>query len=180
MLGMQHVLLQKIGEVKENPVGIDRMHAKQMSDALNVALGSVYTLYHQLKKHHWVVEGPGFRDLHVLLDEFAARQLKIADEVAERITVLGAYPISSPRKQQEMSVFPLEEEGVLDLRTMLTNDMRAYQQIIARFRELIRLADQAGDFTTETMLKNHLQTLEFDVHHLEHILGEDTLSARTH
>lgn len=176
MLGMQQILLHKIGEVKENPVGMDRMQAKQISDGLNIALASVYTLYHQLKKHHWVVEGPSFRDIHVLLDEMAGRQLTIADEVAERITMLGAYPISTPRKQQELSIFSPEEEGVFDLRTMLGHDMAAYQQIIMRYRDLIGVAMQSGDFATETMLKKHLQTMEFDVHHIEHILGDNYLS----
>ncbi|HZG14187.1 MAG TPA: DNA starvation/stationary phase protection protein DpsA [Candidatus Bathyarchaeia archaeon] len=177
MLGMQKTILQKLGEVKENPIGLDRMQAKQISDVLNVTLASVYTLYHQLKKHHWVLEGPNFRDLHLLLDEMAARLLSIADEVAERVTILGAYPISTQRKQQELSLFVPEEEGVFGLRTMLTNDMGAYQQIIMRLRDMIRIAVQAGDYGTEVMLKKHLQTLEFDVHHIEHILGEDTLGA---
>ncbi len=178
MLGMQQVLLHKIGEVKENPIGLDRAQTKQISDALNIALSSVYTLYHQLKKHHWVVEGPSFRDIHVLLDEMAARKLSIADEVAERITVLGGYPISTARKQQELSIFTPEEEGVVDLRRMLGNDMAAYQQIIMRYREFIRVATNAGDYATEAMLKKHLQILEFDVHHIEHILGEDRLASR--
>lgn len=175
MLGMQQMLLHKLGEVKENPVGLEIMQAKPITDNLNIALASVYTLYHQLKKHHWVVAGPHFRDLHLLLDELAANQLTIGDEVAERITVLGAYPLSTPRKQQEMAIFPVEEEGVLGLRTMLSNDMTAYLQLIIRYRDMIRLATQAGDFGTESMLKKQLQTLEFDVHHLEHILEEDTL-----
>jgi len=175
MIGMRHALLHKLGEVKENPVRIDRMHAKQLSDGMNVLLGSVYTLYHQLKKHHWVVEGPNFRDLHTLLDDLAGHLLGIGDQLAERITVLAAYPISTPRKQQEMSVFPVEEEGMFDLRSMLTNDMNAYQQIIVRYRDLIRLAAQLGDFGSEQMLREQLQKLEFDVHHLEHVLGDDTL-----
>ncbi|MGE5703974.1 MAG: ferritin-like domain-containing protein, partial [Clostridia bacterium] len=60
----QSRLLHKLGEVKGNPVRIEPMYAKQVSDSLNMLLASVYTLYHQLKKHHWVVEGPDFRDLH--------------------------------------------------------------------------------------------------------------------
>lgn len=169
------MLLHKLGEIKENPVRIEPMYAKQVSDALNVLLASVYTLFHQVKKHHWVVEGPDFRDLHLLLDELAAHLLAHGDQLAERVTVLAAYPISTPRKQQEMALFPVEEEGMFDLRTMLMGDMRAYQEIIARYRDVIRLAMQVGDFGSEHMLKEQLQQLEFDVHHIEHVLGEDTL-----
>ncbi|WP_139489546.1 DNA starvation/stationary phase protection protein DpsA [Brevibacillus dissolubilis] len=172
----QTMLLHKLGEVKENPVVLDRGVAKQVSDGCNVLLCSVYTLFHQLKKHHWVVEGPDFRDLHLLLDELAAHCLTMGDQLAERITVLAAYPISTPRKQQEMALFPIEEEGVFDLRTMLLHDMRAYQNIILRYRDMIRLSMQCGDFGTEQLLKEQLQMLEFDVHHLEHVLGEDTLT----
>jgi starvation-inducible DNA-binding protein len=178
MLGMQmqRGMLHKIGEVKENPIRLDKLPAKQISDALNILLASVYTLYHQIKKHHWVVEGPDFRDLHLMLDELAANLLKAGDQLAERITVLAAYPISTPRKQQEICLFPAEEEGVFELRFMLENDMRAYQEIIVRYRDVIRLCLQANDFGTEQMLKAQLEMLEFDVHHIEHVLGEDTLT----
>ncbi|GAA4710604.1 DNA starvation/stationary phase protection protein DpsA [Brevibacillus fulvus] len=180
MLGTQTYqgMLHKIGEVKENPIRFDTMQAKQVSDALNPLLASIYTLYHQIKKHHWVVEGPQFRDLHQMLDEFAARLLKLADDLAERITVLAAYPISSPRKQQELCVFPVEEEGVFDLRFMLQNDLQAYQEIIVRYRDVIRLVANTGDFGSEHLLKAQLEQLEFDAHHLEHVLEADTLTRR--
>lgn len=170
------MLLHKLGEVKVNPVRIEPIYAKQVSDALNLLLASVYTLFHQVKKHHWVVEGPDFRDLHLLLDELAGHLLQHGDQLAERITVLAAYPISTPRKQQEMAVFPVEEEGAFDLRTMLAHDMRAYGEIIVRYRDVIRLCMQVGDFGSEQMLKEQLQMLEFDVHHLEHVLAKDTLN----
>lgn len=180
MLGMQTQprVHQKMGEVKQNPIGIEQRQAGQISDGLNVLLASVYTLYHQIKKHHWVVEGPNFRDLHLMLDELAGHLLTFADQLAERLTVLGGYPVSTPRMQQEMCVFPVEEEGVFDLRFMLENDLRAYQEVIVRFRDCIRMALGANDFGTHGLLKNQLQELEFDAHHLEHVLGEDTLILR--
>jgi starvation-inducible DNA-binding protein len=176
MIGVRGPMLHKLGEVKANPIGLEIAHAKPISDAMNVLLASVYTLYHQIKKHHWMVEGPHFRDLHLLLDELAAHLLNMGDQLAERITVLAAYPISTPRKQQEMSVFPIEEEGGFELRAMLTNDLEAYRKVIVRYRDVIALAWHYRDFGSEQLMKEQLRQLEFDAHHLEHVLSIDTLS----
>lgn len=177
-VGMKGAILHKLGEVKENPIRLDKTYTKQMCDSTNVLLSSVYTLYHQIKKHHWIVEGPDFRDLHLMLDELAANLLKIGDQLAERITVLAGYPVSTPQKQQEMCLFEVEEEGGFELRVMLGNDMRAYEEMIVRYRDVIRQAIQANDFGSEEMLKEQLAVLEFDVHHIEHVLGDDTLTTK--
>ncbi|MGC5325103.1 DNA starvation/stationary phase protection protein DpsA [Brevibacillus sp. SYSU BS000544] len=168
----QGMLLQKLGEVKPNPVGLEYGVAKPTSDGLNILVASCFTLFHQIKKHHWIVEGPFFRDLHMMLDELAIHLQEYVDQLAERITLLGAYPISTPRKQQEMAVFPVEEEGVFQLSTMLSNDYHAYKSIIIRYRDIIRHVSHVGDFATEHMLREQLTVLENDVHQLEHFIGK--------
>jgi starvation-inducible DNA-binding protein len=61
-----------------------------------VALGSILAdlvdLALQLKQAHWTLVGPGFRSLHLALDEAVAAVREAADAVAERLSTLGVAP----------------------------------------------------------------------------------------
>jgi DNA-binding ferritin-like protein len=101
--------------------------------------------------------------------------LKQADIVAERITALDGYPISTPAEQQKMACFEAEAEGELPLRTMLENDLKAFVALIAQVREHVALANREGDFGTAYMLQEMLFQLENEAHHLHHVLQANTL-----
>lgn len=44
------------------------------------------------KQLHWSVVGPGFRSLHLQLDELVAAWRELADTVVERAVALGCWP----------------------------------------------------------------------------------------
>lgn len=168
--GKPTVLQHKLGEMKPNSLGLPYTITKPISDSLNILLASSYVLYHQVKKHAWVVNGPERMAWGTYLIGFSRHLEQIADELAVRVTQLGAYPISSPRKQQEMAIFAVEEEGVFDVKIMLEHDLHACQKVMIHFREIIRQAFEAGDYGTEQLLKNQLQVIEGDVHRLHGLL----------
>jgi starvation-inducible DNA-binding protein len=56
---------------------------------LNPILADSMIIYNLYKKHHWLVRGPTFFQLHLLLDKHADEQLKIIDLLAERVQTLG-------------------------------------------------------------------------------------------
>ena len=168
--------LQAPDEVVENPIGLEQDAVVATIASLNQNLATLYTFYHQIKKHHWVVEGPEYMALHTFLDDWAAALLKAADAVAERITALGGYPVSGPAAQERLALIRVEPEGVFPLRGMLEKDL-ADGAIIARaLRVQIREAAGAGDFGTEHLLKELLLEHEQMVHHLEHFLGKSSLA----
>ena len=117
--------VQAFASLEENPIGLPRRTAAILVRALNEDLATSYTLYHLYKKHHWVVTGPEFRDLHLFLDDPAKGALEAADHLAERITALGGVPLSSPTGQERQAGFVFEAEGVLPVRTMLENGLAA-------------------------------------------------------
>src|SRR2546426_523217 len=117
--------IQKFDQIDENPIGLSRESVSPTIAALNKGLATAYTLYHQYKKHHWLVVGPQFRDLHLFLDELAKGTLETSDQLAERITALGGVPLSAPAAQQKEAAFPFEEEGSFDIRGSLQRDMEA-------------------------------------------------------
>src|SRR5438105_9408892 len=52
-------------------------------------LANAFVLYANYKHYHWQTFGPLFRDLHLMFDEFALATLATADEMAERIRMIG-------------------------------------------------------------------------------------------
>ncbi|MDP9379528.1 MAG: DNA starvation/stationary phase protection protein [Chloroflexota bacterium] len=171
---------QQFGEVVDNPIQLDRSEAEKLINGLNADLGSLFVLFHQYQKHHWVVEGPQFRELHLLLEEFYNETRENGDEIAERITALGGVPVSGPRKQAEFAYVEHEPEGIWPLRNMLERDLAINCKIIQTLRGRIQEANQSGDYGTENLLKAILLEQEDQAHELQHMLEDETLTRQLH
>ncbi len=172
----QTTIRQRTGSVEENELRLDREKAEQVVDALNTELANSYVLYHQLKKHHWVVEGSEFLPLHEFLEESYKHVEEGADVIAERAQALGGVPVSGPSNLEDRATVEFEGEDVYDVRTMFQNDLEMYGDIIESLRGSIELAENLGDYTTAEILREILVTLEEDGHHFEHYLEDDTLT----
>jgi DNA-binding ferritin-like protein len=175
-MSTQETVRQHADEVEgSEALRIDAEKASQLVDALNTDLASTYVLYHQLKKHHWNVEGAEFRDLHLFLGEAAEDAEEFADELAERVQALGGVPMAGMTSLDEHAPVEAEGEDVYDVRTSLRNDMEMYGDIIETLREHIELAANLGDQTTAHLLRENLIEVEEAAHHIEHYLEDDTL-----
>ncbi len=175
-MSTQKTVNQEFGTVEESPaLRLEEDKAEQIIDALNTDLADAYVLYHQLKKHHWNVEGAEFRDLHLFLGEAAESVEEAADEIAERAQALGGTPVSGMDNLQEFSTVEPEGEDVYDIRTSLENDMEVYADIIETIRDHVELAENLGDHATAEILRQILVETEDDAHHIEHYLESDTL-----
>ncbi|WP_089824204.1 DNA starvation/stationary phase protection protein DpsA [Halogranum amylolyticum] len=175
-MSKQAKVRQQAGTVETSPaLRLDQEKAEQLVDALNTDLAATYVLYHQLKKHHWNVEGAEFLEVHEFLGEAAEEAEEAADELAERVQALGGVPISGMKDLQEAAPVSPEDNDVYDVRTSLSNDMEMYGDIIETVREHIELATSLGDHATAEMLRLHLVELEEFAHRIEHYLEDDTL-----
>jgi len=174
MATQEHVS-REFGTVEENDLRLDVEKAEQVIDALNQDLADTYVLYHQVKKHHWNVEGAEFRDLHLFLGEAAAHLEEGADELAERAQALGGTPISGPAAQEEHASVEYEGQDIYNIRTSLEHDLGVYGDIIESTRDHIELAENLGDHATAQILREILVQVEEDAHHIEHYLAGDTL-----
>ncbi len=174
-MSTQKTVRQQAETVEENELRLDREKAEQIVDALNSELANSYVLYHQLKKHHWVVEGAEFRDLHLFFQEAYENIEGGADVIAERAQALGGVPVSGPSNQESRATVEFEGEDVYDIRTMMQNDLEIYGDIIESMRGSIELSDNLGDYATAQILREILVTIEDDAHHFEHYLEDETL-----
>ena len=161
--------------IEENPVGLNEEATEELIPKLDEIQCTLWTLYHQYHKHHWLVEGPQFHDLHAFFEENYVEVHKYVDRVAERITALGGIPTSSPAQQAELSHVEHEPEGTYRLRDMLKHDLAGERTLCGQLREAISRAQDLGDPGTERTLKKVLMKAEDRAHHIDHLLGEDTL-----
>ena len=163
------------GSVEETALEIDEDRAEQIIEALNTDVANGYVLYHQLKKHHWNVEGAEFLEIHKFLEECYTHLEEGTDILAERAQAIGGVPVAGMDSLSEHATVEPEDDDVYDVRTSLENYLEIYSEIITGMREHIKLANSLGDFTTEEILRDVLKTVEEDGHHVEHYLEDDTL-----
>ncbi len=168
-------LVQKKTDIRDNPVGIPKEAVQRIVAMLDKHVSSLFVLFHQYQKHHWNVEGPQFRDLHLYLEDSYTRVHKDLDRLAERITALGGLPTSHPTSLVEQSYIEHEPEGMYSIRDSLTNDLEAEKAMSKELRTSIRTCDDLDDFATRRLLEKALEKVEDRAHHLEHYLEDDRL-----
>jgi DNA-binding ferritin-like protein len=161
--------------MEDNPIGLSKEVTSKIIPELDRHQASLFLLFHQYQKHHWLVEGPQFRDLHLFLQEAYEAVHKQVDAIAERITALGGIPTSHPAELLKVGYIEHEPEGTFRVRAMLKADRSHEGQIAQKMRGTIRQASESGDPGTEHLLKEILLEVENRAHHLDHFLGADSL-----
>ncbi len=161
--------------IEDNAVGLPKDAAAALLPVLDELQASFWILYHQYHKHHWLVEGPQFVQLHRYLEENYNEVHTHLDDLAERMTALGGIPTSDPVNQAKISIVTHEPEGTYRIRPSLAHDRAMERQIANRLRRGIGQAMELGDYGTKNLLESILTMTEERAHHLDHFLGEDTL-----
>lgn len=151
-LHQQGVEIQAFGTVREFPVGLSRETREYSCQRLNQILADTQILYSLYKKHHWLMRGPTFYQLHLLLDKHASEQLPIIDAIAERIQTLGGVAIGDPRQVAEMTVIPRPPDGVEEVPAMLSRLLEAHETILVAAHDAASRAAEMGDDGTNDLL----------------------------
>lgn len=162
-------------EIEENSIGLSRNISSQLIHDLDTHCSSLFVLFHQYQKHHWLVEGPQFMSLHLFLEKNYKEVHSQVDEIAERITILGGIPASSPFALMNKAYIEHEEEGMFHIREMLELDLKHERKITLNLCKTIQKANELGDYGTRHLLEKILYATENRAHHLDHFLGEDSL-----
>ena len=118
----------QIPGVRHAPVAADRLPDKARTSsctALNEILADSMVLYALYKKHHWLVAGPTFYQLHLLFDKHAEEQLELIDLLAERVQSLGGIAVGDPRHAAELTTIPRPPDGAEEVSVMIDRHARA-------------------------------------------------------
>ncbi len=170
-------LVQAFGEVKENPILLEKNVTEPVCEGLNIVMASFQGLYLQYQKHHFVVEGSEFWSLHEFFKESYDEVQGHVHDLAERLNGLGGVPVASFAKLAELCCFTPEEDGVYAGRDMLEHDLVAEQKVIEDIRRMAAQAESLGDRATRYLYEQILLKTEERAYHIDHFLAQDSLTS---
>jgi starvation-inducible DNA-binding protein len=156
--------VQRFGQMRLLPIALGhdaRMESCQLLNQINADSIILYSLY---KKHHWLMRGPTFYQLHLLLDKHAGEQISLIDLMGERVQTLGGVAIADPRHVAEVTSIPRPPDGVEEVPAMLSRLLEAHEIIIEKVRRAIEKTEANGDAGTNDLLMGDvLRTNELQV-----------------
>ncbi len=134
------------------PIALAKDARSDSCRLLNEILADSMVLYALYKKHHWLVAGPTFYQLHLLFDKHAEEQLEIVDLVAERIQSLGGIAVGDPRQAAELTTIPRPPDGAEEVAAMIHRTLDAHETIIEKVRDAIEATEKSADWGSNDIL----------------------------
>jgi starvation-inducible DNA-binding protein len=144
--------VQPFGHLRLAPIGLSAEARAQSCQLLNGILADTTILYALYKKHHWLVAGPTFYQLHLLFDKHAEEQAELIDLLAERVQSLGGIAVGDPRHAAELTSIPRPPDGAEEVTGMLDRLLDAHESVIGRVRQAIDQTEESGDWGTNDLL----------------------------
>jgi starvation-inducible DNA-binding protein len=171
--------IQTFGSVRQFPIALSYEARIESCQILNKILADSMILYSHYKKHHWLVRGHTFYQLHLLLDKHAGEQIELIDLIAERVQTLGGVAIADPRYVAEVTTVPRPPDGAEEVPAMLSRLLEAHELIIAEVRDAITAtADNRDDGTNDLLMSDVLRRHELQVWFLaEHLVDTPAVRA---
>lgn len=102
---------------------------------LNAALSNAYLLLIKTKKYHWDVVGPQFMTLHKLWEEHYQTLSLSVDEYAERIRMLGGYPVGTAAGFLQYATLTEDPGDILGATEMVARLVSDHEEIIRSLRD---------------------------------------------
>jgi starvation-inducible DNA-binding protein len=178
-LHQQGVEVQEFGTIREFPLGLSRDPRLYSCQRLNQVLADTQILYALYKKHHWLMRGATFYQLHLLLDKHAGEQLELVDMIAERVQTLGGVAVGDPRHVAEITVIARPPNGAEEVPAMLSRLLEAHETILVDAHDAATKAAEMGDDgTNDLLVSNIIRTGELQAWFLaEHLVDTPLVRA---
>lgn len=129
------------------------MAGQELKDMLNKAIAREMQVSIQYMWQHVLVKGLQAQQIGTEFRTIAIAEMLHAEKIAERLAYLGGVPTTRPSQ--------IDIEG--DAVEMLEKDVKAEEEAIAMYKEIIKTADSAGDSTTRLLFEQILA--EEEIHH---------------
>ncbi|MDQ1006719.1 starvation-inducible DNA-binding protein [Streptomyces sp. V4I23] len=172
-------VIQEFGTVKQFPVGLSYEARMYSCQRLNKVLADTQILYGLYKKHHWLMRGATFYQLHLVLDKHAGEQLELVDTIAERVQSLGGVAVGDPRHVAEITSIPRPPDGVEQVPAMLSRLLEAHEAILVDAHDAAaRTAALGDDGTNDLLVSQVIRTGELQAWFLaEHLVDTPLVRA---
>jgi starvation-inducible DNA-binding protein len=178
-LHQKGAVIQEFGTVKQFPIALSYEARMYSSQRLNKVLADTQILYGLYKKHHWIMRGATFYQLHLLLDKHAGEQLELVDTLAERVQTLGGVAVGDPRHVAEITSIPRPPDGVEEVPAMLSRLLEAHEVILTEAHDAAtRTAELGDDGTNDLLVSQIIRTGELQAWFLaEHLVDTPLVRA---
>ncbi|MFC9925838.1 Dps family protein [Streptomyces sp. NPDC127190] len=173
-------IIQEFGTVKQFPLGLSYETRMYSCQRLNKVLADTQILYGLYKKHHWLMRGATFYQLHLVLDKHAGEQLELVDALAERVQTLGGVAVGDPRHVAEITSIPRPPDGVEEVPAMLSRLLEAHEVILTEAHDAAtRTAELGDDGTNDLLVSQAIRTGELQAWFLaEHLVDTPLVRVR--
>lgn len=134
--------------IKRPLIGLASIERKEVVHTLNRVLANEMILTTKIRKVHWDVAGPQFYALHKMLDEHYKILDGRADEIAERVRQLGAFPVATLSGFLEHAVIGETPGIVLNPTEAVEALLMDHELLIRTLRNFLSKSDLQFDYGT--------------------------------
>ncbi len=143
----------------QNQIGLEKDQSVKIIEKLNALLSDVQVFYMNVRGFHWNISGKHFFLLHSKFEELYDGLNDKADEIAERILMLGGTPLHAFSKYLKQSKIK-EKEGITSSEGTVKEVVSTLQHLLAEEREIVSMASEAGDDGTVDLLTGFIDEQE--------------------
>ncbi|KKR96976.1 MAG: Ferritin Dps family protein [candidate division TM6 bacterium GW2011_GWE2_41_16] len=142
------------------------------AEKFNKILAETFLLYVKTLKYHWNIRGPQFASLHAMLNSHYEQLAKQIDGIAERVRMLGDFPIGTCVEFLDQSKGIKEQPGVNPKDMQMLSELLAdHTSVMDSLKEAIPFFENKKetdnvDFATK-LLEEHQKMAWFLKSHLE-------------
>jgi len=140
-------------------LSLDPKSVNKTVDGLQQLLASLQVYYTNLRGFHWNVKGAEFFVAHAKLEEFYDDTAAKADEVAERILMLGGVPAHNFSDYLKASAIK-ETKLVSDSNEILKLILDYLKALIALERKVLKTASEGDDEGTVALMSDFISAQE--------------------
>jgi len=171
--------IQAFGTVRLFPLALSHDARMYSCERLNQLLADTQMLYALYKKHHWLMRGSTFYQLHLLLDKHATELVALIDMIAERVQTLGGVAVGDPRHAAEITQVPRPPDGCEEVPAMLSRLLQAHEIILSEAHDAAtRVAEQGDDGSNDLIVSDIIRPGEMQAWFLaEHLVDTPLVHA---
>jgi starvation-inducible DNA-binding protein len=148
--------VQAFGTVRQFPIGLSLETRVYSCERLNQILSDTQILHSLYKKHHWLMRGATFYQLHLLLDKHSGEQLGLIDTIAERVQALGGIAVGDSRHAAEITRIPRAPNGCEEVPAMLSRLLEAHELILIDAHQVAKRVAEIGDDGTNDLIVSEI------------------------
>lgn len=142
-----------------------------VADALNALLADSFALYLKTKNYHWHVQGPRFRELHLLFDEQAVQILATTDLIAERVRKNGAPTLRSIGDVGRRASIRDDDDAGVGADAMIRALADDNKILLGQLKQVKAAAEADGDIATSGLVDGWADEAQQRIWFLEATLG---------